>query len=560
MNNPLHSLPGRIVFFVFAATLVTSLTVTAVSVNTIDTFLRDKINQKFPDVLQSTEEQLDGWYEARAREIEVFSESDVLESNLKTLRSERHERRRERALTEVEQYIAYVLDGFPQYAALFVLDPDRRVLLWVGESVDLSEQMREGLSSAAPGTFSPTLELAGGLVQIASNPLVGRGAEALGSLHAVLRLDSLIGALPASDLGPSGQIFLIDQGGHYLTGTSNAPVHERFVGPLPEEGSLSVLEDYTNESGQRVVGGARHFPRFGWTIVVEQLYSEAFEPVVSAIGRVLVINLAIVLVVCLAALRISFSIARPIEALSGAARRISDGERDVPIPESESSDEVGMLTRAFKMMTERLTNNALELEQSHHAVGEANEQLQLQNDELQRVNEVLEQLSITDGLTKLHNHRHFQEQLAHECKRASRMARPLSLILVDIDYFKLWNDRLGHAAGDEILRKMAEVMNEVIRETDLLARYGGEEFGLIAPNTSLEGATMLAEKIRIAVSSHAFFLGPPSEQEPITVSVGVAVYEGDRRDLFNEADRALYRAKAAGRDCVVAAEPEIEPA
>jgi diguanylate cyclase (GGDEF)-like protein len=559
MSKPLHSLPGRIVFFVFAATLVTSLTVTAVSVNTIDTFLRDKINQRFPTVLQSTEELLDDWYDARLREIEVISQSEVLTTNLDKLSSERHARRRERALTEIEKYIAYVLDGFPQYAALFVLDEEHDVVLWVGETLDVPQPVRDRLATTATAAFSRTLDLDGRPAQIASSHLASSGGASLGSLHAVLRLDSLVEILPASELGPSGRIILIGHDGRYLTGSSTQARGDSFVGPVPKEGSLSVLEDYDNEAGERVVSGARHFERFGWTIVVEQLYSEAFEPVVAAIGRVLVINLAIVLVVCLAALRIAFSITRPIEALSSAAHRISGGDRDVQIPESDSSDEVGTLTRAFSDMTERLRRNAEDLEKSHEAVEEKNEELSRKNEELLSFNEVLEQLSITDGLTKLHNHRYFQEQLLQECKRASRMERPLSLVLIDIDYFKLWNDRLGHAAGDEILRRMADVMNEVIRETDLLARYGGEEFALIAPNTDLEGALLLAEKIRAAVSSTGFFLGPPSEQEPITVSVGVATYEGDRRELFNEADRALYRAKSAGRDCVVAAEPDTEP-
>jgi diguanylate cyclase (GGDEF)-like protein len=559
MNKPLHSLPGRIVFFVFAATLVTSLTVTAVSVNTIDTFLRDKINQKFPDILLSTEVLLDDWYEARLREIEVVSNSGVLATNLETLSSERSARRRERALAEIEQYTAYVLDGFPQYAALFVLDEGHDVVLWVGETLDVSQPVRDRLATATTPTFSRSLKLDGRPVQIASSPLTSSADVNLGSLHAVLRVDSLVEILPASELGLSGRIILIGHDGRYLTGSAAPTSGNLFVGPLPEEGSLSVLEDYDNEAGERVVGRTRHFARFGWTIVVEQLYSEAFEPVVAAIRRVLVINLAIVLVVCLAALRIAFSITRPIEALSSAAQRISGGDRDVAIPESDSSDEVGMLTRAFSEMTERLRRNAQDLEKSHEAVEEKNDELSRKNDELQSFNNVLEQLSITDGLTKLHNHRHFQEQLLQECKRATRMERPLSLVLIDIDYFKLWNDRLGHAAGDEILRRMAGVMNEVIRETDLLARYGGEEFALIAPNTDLEGALLLAEKIRVSISSTGFFLGPPSEQEPITVSVGVASYEGDRRELFNEADRALYRAKSAGRDCVVAAEPETEP-
>ena len=171
------------------------------------------------------------------------------------------------------------------------------------------------------------------------------------------------------------------------------------------------------------------------------------------------------------------------------------------------------------------------------------------------MNLVLEQLSITDGLTKLHNHRYFQEAITNECKRALRTENPLCLVLLDIDYFKKWNDRLGHAGGDEILRRMAEVLNTSCRETDLLARYGGEEFAVLAINTDLPGATALAEKIRQTVEATAFLTDVPSEREALTVSIGVAAFAGDRRQLFTDADEALYAAKDGGRNRIVVAPP-----
>jgi diguanylate cyclase (GGDEF)-like protein len=184
---------------------------------------------------------------------------------------------------------------------------------------------------------------------------------------------------------------------------------------------------------------------------------------------------------------------------------------------------------------------------------ETNQQLVCQNDRLHQANEILEQLSITDGLTRLHNHRFFQDTLVREAKRADRTDEPLALILADIDHFKQWNDRLGHAAGDEILRRIAEVMDSLVRETDLLARYGGEEFAILLPNTQRDGAVALAHKICTTVSEASFVLSPPSEQEPLTISLGVAVYAGDRKRMFNDADRALYLAKDSGRDCVILA-------
>jgi len=209
-------------------------------------------------------------------------------------------------------------------------------------------------------------------------------------------------------------------------------------------------------------------------------------------------------------------------------------------------------------MTDRVEANARELEQAHESVERANAELVTRNEDLHRANEVLARLSVTDGLTGLHNHRHFQDSLTREAKRVDRTGESLALILVDIDHFKAWNDRLGHAAGDEILRRVAQVMQELLRTTDLLARYGGEEFALLAPGTDLEGATRLAEKMRTTISQTRFFIAPPSEQESVTVSMGVARYRGDRKRLFSDADRALYRAKASGRDCVIVFDDDID--
>jgi diguanylate cyclase (GGDEF)-like protein len=201
-------------------------------------------------------------------------------------------------------------------------------------------------------------------------------------------------------------------------------------------------------------------------------------------------------------------------------------------------------------MTRKLLNHRAEIET-------ANQKLLLQNDQLQRANEVLEQLSITDGLTKLHNHRFFQDHLTREIKRVSRTGEPLSMLICDIDDFKRLNDRLGHAAGDELLVGIARVLNDSIREADFLARYGGEEFVVLAPNTDLRGAVVVAEKIREAVAGGSYILDSSHQLTKVTVSIGVAQYSGSRKRFFQAADQSLYRAKAAGKNCVMA-EGEVE--
>jgi diguanylate cyclase (GGDEF)-like protein len=184
-------------------------------------------------------------------------------------------------------------------------------------------------------------------------------------------------------------------------------------------------------------------------------------------------------------------------------------------------------------------------------IKESNENLKTHNVKLQQANELLEQLSITDGLTKLHNHRFFQDQLTREIRRADRASTPLSLLLIDIDDFKSLNDRFGHAAGDELLHGLALIMNAAVRSSDLLARYGGEEFAVLAPGTNQEGAYQLAEKLRTAIAESSFILGDSMRITRVTVSAGVSQFNGDRRKFFDEADRALYRAKAAGKNCVM---------
>ena len=181
--------------------------------------------------------------------------------------------------------------------------------------------------------------------------------------------------------------------------------------------------------------------------------------------------------------------------------------------------------------------------------------------ELQESNRKLTALSATDALTCLPNRRAFDDMLAREWGRAKRSGEPLALAMIDVDCFKAYNDCYGHQAGDACLREVARILAAgVHRSTDLAARYGGEEFALIAPVTSAEQLAGIADKIRAAL--HA--LGLPHERSTtdcVTISIGVAAMSPTEKQsaelLVRAADRALYRAKENGRNCVMQAE---EPA
>jgi diguanylate cyclase (GGDEF)-like protein len=164
------------------------------------------------------------------------------------------------------------------------------------------------------------------------------------------------------------------------------------------------------------------------------------------------------------------------------------------------------------------------------------------------------ELSATDALTQLANRRAFYERLEHELRRADRFHRNVSVLMIDIDYFKKFNDTHGHLDGDDVLRRAADCFRENVREVDLVARYGGEEFVVILPDADKTEAGAVGEKLRNRVARTRF---PKAESQPggkLTISVGVASYPSDASDggsLLDSADFALYRAKEGGRNKVV---------
>jgi diguanylate cyclase (GGDEF)-like protein len=552
LSRPFHSLPSRIVTTVFSAALVTSLVVSWLSTRSIESFLREAIDEQFPVVLRSTGQRLDLYYAQRQLDVETFARSAIVSAGAAQLAGGAAAASR----GELETYLRYVLERFPQYRALFLLDRDGRPLLWVGESLELPKSLLERSARVAEPGIGRIEPVAGRRLQLASAPVHDARNQRVATLHALLELEAVDALLRVEEAGPNLALYVVGPDGQRIVAAADGAWRRLEGRPLPQPSAPPTIEDYTDSEGRRLVGSALPLDRFGWTLVVEQPYQDAFAPAVATVRSQLLLNFSIVLAFSLVAFQVARSIVRPILALSDAALRIATGETEVLVDGRPSADEIGVLTRAFNEMSARLRRHQLALEESRLEVEDANARLIAQNNELQRVNEVFQQLSITDDLTKLHNHRFFHEHLPREMKRAARTGEPLMLILIDLDDFKGLNDRFGHAVGDAVLHKVALVMSSVVRDMDLLARYGGEEFALLAANTSLEGAVALAEKIRLAIS-HARFsimnVDGPAEIR-VTASIGVAAFRGDEKTFFNDADRALYRAKALGKDCVVVAD------
>jgi two-component system, chemotaxis family, response regulator WspR len=187
---------------------------------------------------------------------------------------------------------------------------------------------------------------------------------------------------------------------------------------------------------------------------------------------------------------------------------------------------------------------------------EAYRALRVSQQQLLDTNLVLQRLMNSDGLTGLSNRRHFDEYLELEWRRAIRDQLQISLLMIDVDFFKAYNDSFGHLEGDEALRKVAGAIRDVCsRPSDLPARYGGEEFALVLPNTSPGGARLLAEKLRQTVAALVIPHNSPDPDSRLTISIGLATITPQAgtssRQLILDADKGLYVAKNNGRNQVV---------
>ena len=214
----------------------------------------------------------------------------------------------------------------------------------------------------------------------------------------------------------------------------------------------------------------------------------------------------------------------------------------------EANIRLSLLNLDYDQMNKQLIKAKLELEQLAA--------------QLEEKNRILDNLANVDGLTNVYNHRYFQNELEQEMDRAKRHSTVLSLLLIDIDHFKKFNDTYGHQAGDFVLREFSSTLIEQLRKYDTLARYGGEEFVVILPSTNESEAEIVAEKLRAAIEAASFKDSNGTEEYQVTASVGIATYRPEdgnsleRSELIGRADQALYEAKKQGRNMVFAWSPK----
>ncbi|ACD90310.1 MAG: GGDEF domain-containing protein [Chlorobium limicola] len=175
--------------------------------------------------------------------------------------------------------------------------------------------------------------------------------------------------------------------------------------------------------------------------------------------------------------------------------------------------------------------------------------------DIEAKNKKLDELYIRDEKTNLYNYRHFKEHLIMEIERSKRLDDKVSMAMIDIDHFKLYNDENGHVAGDRVLEQLAGIIGNTCRTSDMPSRFGGEEFAVLFPRTGIDTAMQISDRLRMIISAEPVDHEKKQPSGRLTVSIGIATFPDDAQDwytLVNNADRALYQAKSAGRNRVTA--------
>jgi diguanylate cyclase (GGDEF)-like protein len=523
--------------------------------------LREKVAEGLSSHLQRKQAAFDDWMRDRAQEATRWSASFVVYEGLDAFAKDAPE---SRAARDLKAYLASLLGHYRVYESLFVTDGGGRVL-----SGTRDEQLEEWARPLVQGDVAfdgvilsplrksdflgrPTLLVLRPIPPPGSSERRGRALGYFVERVDLRELESML-AEDATDLAPAP--WLLDGEGHVLARAGKI-VEDPGVRPFPITAATAsaagagsvVAEENLAGLGSTVYGLRSLAGGFSGRLVSAVPSAHAYQTLQESRRGLILAGAAAAFMIVILNFVGARQIIRPILLLSEGAKRVAAGDLEIYLP-VRGTDEIAELTRAFNDMAQRIREGRESLERARDDLTQANAGLR-------DANRTLETLAITDGLTSLFNRRHFQETFDTEIRRAEHQGRLLSVLLIDIDHFKQYNDRHGHPEGDAALRRVAALVNKGIRSSDMAFRYGGEELAVLLPACPKAQAGEVAEKLRNAIRTHS----PRSGRfgSPLTVSIGVATFPEDARaagPLMERADAALYAAKAQGRDRVVSTPP-----
>jgi diguanylate cyclase (GGDEF)-like protein len=518
--------------------------------------LREKVEEGISSHLLRKQAAFDDWMKDRAQEATRWSASFVVYEGLDAFARPAPE---SRAARDLKSYLASLLGHYRVYESLFIVDGEGRVLTGTREEQleDWARPLVQGEVSFDGVLVSPLRksQLLGRPTQLLLRPIPPPGSSerrgrAIGYFverFDLRELESMLGE-DATDLAPAP--WLLDAEGHILAragkvvddaGVRTFPIPD---GSLSASGAGSVVAQGTlPEVGPSVFGLRNLAGPFPGRLVALVPSARAFQTLTESRRGLILTGAAAAFMIAILNFVGARELMRPILLLSEGAKRVAAGDLDIYLP-VRGNDEIADLTRSFNDMAQRIREGRESLES-------ARDELSHVNSGLRDANRALETLAITDGLTSLFNRRHFQDTFESEVRRAEQQGRVLSVLIIDIDHFKQYNDRFGHPEGDAALRRVAAQVTKNVRSSDMAFRYGGEELAVLLPACPKAQAAEVATKLRNAIRAHTPRTGRFGG--PLTVSIGVATFPEDARAasaLMEKADAALYAAKANGRDRV----------
>ncbi len=537
-NRYLLSIRNRILVFAVLVTAIPSLCMGLLLQNMLQTTLEEKVKQKFADSAQIMEQEISLWLKKRVYDLTVFSNasivSEAVTAYLKTS-EERVDDSKKRCpnIKILETYLSTLQHQFKGYVRIFVLSR-------TGSVIVASENGGGDRPFPFPDDYIEQIsdrQWFKGNAYIDSrdkSPLILIGVplflDQLYEYETLLAIEvRLTGLLPLLDpvkFGGSGDwtyesLVDIKTGRQFLYGRGAKKVLNEIYPALTADSQ--TLREYTNSRGERLMGLVVPFRELEWGLFIAENYKKAFSGLIHARHRNIIIICCFGVLMGLVAYLLTRQIIVPLSALTRGAERVAEGDLNVHLP-VRRNDEIGFATTVFNDMVAKL-----KLSQAR-----------------------LEQLATIDPLTGLNNRKRVMSILRDHYEYYRRYETEFSVLMLDVDHFKVVNDTYGHQAGDMVLKQVAELFNENLRNVDSAGRYGGEEFLVILAESGVDESIQAAERIRKAVAGHIFIYEEQEIQVRISVGIGrIHKQDGDEQNVVRRADMALYRAKSEGRNRVV---------
>jgi diguanylate cyclase (GGDEF)-like protein len=468
---------------------------------------------------------LNDWLKNRTGEVQAFTVSYLLNEDLKKLQGKTSREEKEESRKNIHSYLAYLLEGNRFFSGIAILNSDGSPL--IVQPLENWPTLDKVLDVPADDQLiSEIMTEDGNKLMLTRKMDLGRDLTPnifIAMMKVELLQDKIV------DLAPEDSVvYLLDSEGSIKA----ANVEQDKAGKAPA-GAVALL--YQNEQrsiykglqGKEVIATSAMLDILHWGVVLETSKEDALLPLVIFRRQIILMALALAGLFLVPALLLARTLVLPLEELSRVSRRIRAGKPGLQV-KTKIGGELGEFISTFNSMSVSLQDSL---------------------EEITAKSEELRVMSITDSLTGRYNRRYIEDYLNRELELAVRTQDPLTILMIDLDHFKEYNDTYGHIAGDVALKELGDILVETVRRTDVVARYGGEEWIVCLSHTNSVGGVKIAEKLRHAVEKTIFML--KGQESRITVSIGVATAPADGTDyaeLVEAADTAMYLAKTSGRN------------